>query len=108
MEYVKAGLVAEHLLGRVAVLIDIYGCNHKIFKEYMVAAIKFSQLRVGHDVSFPTRGDFLIDGRYLFEVGGKGKTFEQIADIADSFLAVDETDVGHGNRIPLWLFGFLY
>ena len=67
-----------------------------------------SQLRIGHDVSFPTRGDFLIDGRYLFEVGGKGKTFEQIAYIADSFLAVDETDVGYGNRIPLWLFGFLY
>lgn len=67
-----------------------------------------SQLRIGHDVSFPTRGDFLIDGRYLFEVGGKGKTFEQIADIADSFLAVDETDVGYDNRIPLWLFGFLY
>lgn len=67
-----------------------------------------SQLRISHDVSFPTRGDFLIDGRYLFEVGGKGKTFEQIADIADSFLAVDETDVGYGNRIPLWLFGFLY
>ena len=67
-----------------------------------------SQLRVGHNVSFPKRGDFLIDGRYLFEVGGRGKTFEQIADAADSFLAVDDTDVGYGNCIPLWLFGFLY
>ena len=67
-----------------------------------------SQLRVGHDVSFPKQGDFLIDDRYLFEVGGKGKTFEQIADVTDSFLAVDDTDVGYGNRIPLWLFGFLY
>ena len=67
-----------------------------------------SQLRVGHDVSFPKQEDFLIDDRYLFEVGGKGKTFEQIADVTDSFLAVDDTDVGYGNRIPLWLFGFLY
>ena len=67
-----------------------------------------SQLRVGYNVSFTKRGDFLIDGRYLFEVGGRGKTFEQIADVADSFLAVDDTDVGYGNRIPLWLFGFLY
>ena len=67
-----------------------------------------SQLRVGHDISFPNRGDFLIDGKYMFEVGGKGKSFEQIAGVSDSFLAVDDTDVGYGNRIPLWLFGFLY
>ena len=67
-----------------------------------------SQLRVLHDVSYPKQGDFLIDDRFLFEVGGKSKTFEQIADIPDSFLAVDDTEVGSGNRIPLWLFGFLY
>lgn len=67
-----------------------------------------SQLRVGHNISFPNRGDFLIDGKYMFEVGGKGKSFEQIAGVSDSFLAVDDTDVGYGNRIPLWLFGFLY
>ena len=46
--------------------------------------------------------------KYLFEVGGPGKSFEQIKDEPDSFLAVDETETGHGNRIPLWLFGFLY
>ena len=67
-----------------------------------------SQLRVNHDVRYPKQGDFLIDGRHLFEVGGKGKSFEQIADVPDSYLAVDDTEVGHGNRIPLWLFGFLY
>ena len=67
-----------------------------------------SQLRVLHDVSYPKQGDFLIDDRFLFEVGGKSKTFEQIADIPDSFLAVDDTEVGSESRIPLWLFGFLY
>lgn len=67
-----------------------------------------SQLRVLHDVRYPKQGDFLIDDRYLFEVGGKGKTFEQIADLPDSYLAVDDTEVGLGSRIPLWLFGFLY
>ena len=40
--------------------------------------------------------------------GGKGKSFEQIKDIPGSYLAVDGTEVGRGNRIPLWLFGFLY
>lgn len=67
-----------------------------------------SQLRVLHDVRYPKQGDFLIDDKHLFEVGGKGKTFEQIADVPDRYLAVDDTEVGSGCRIPLWLFGFLY
>ena len=68
----------------------------------------FSQLKVNHDVTYPKSGDFLIAGKHLFEVGGRGKTFDQIADLPDSYLAIDDTEVGHGNRIPLWLFGFLY
>ncbi len=67
-----------------------------------------SHLRVTHNIMHPLKGDFLVDNKYLFEVGGKKKSFEQIKDIADSFLAVDDTEVGHGNRIPLWLFGFTY
>ena len=67
-----------------------------------------SQLQVDHDVKTPLKGDFLIDDKYLFEVGGKTKTFDQIADIPDSYLAVDDTEVGHAHRIPLWLFGLLY
>ncbi len=68
----------------------------------------YSQLHVGHDVKYPLKGDFLIDDTYLFEVGGRKKSFEQIADLPGSFLAVDDTEVGHGSRIPLWMFGFLY
>ena len=67
-----------------------------------------SQLKVAHDVKCPLKGDFLVDDRFLFEVGGKRKSFEQIADLLDSFLAVDDTEVGHGNRIPLWMFGLTY
>jgi predicted AAA+ superfamily ATPase len=67
-----------------------------------------NQLNVSHEVNAPHKGDFLVDGHYLFEVGGKNKTFEQIKDVPDSFLAVDETEVGYGNRVPLWLFGLLY
>ena len=56
----------------------------------------------------PKRGDFLVDGKHLFEIGGAKKTFAQVKDVPDSFLAVDGVEVGRGNRIPLWLFGFLY
>lgn len=67
-----------------------------------------SQLRAAHDIKYPKNGDFLIDDQCLFEVCGKKKGFDQIADVPNSFLAVDDTEVGYGNRIPLWLFGMLY
>ena len=56
----------------------------------------------------PKQGDFLADEKYLFEVGGTQKTFNQIADLPNSYLAIDGIEVGNGNRIPLWLFGCLY
>lgn len=67
-----------------------------------------NQLKEGHSITFSGQGDFLIDGKYTIEVGGKGKTFEQIKDIPGSYIASDDIEYGHGNRIPLWLFGFLY
>ena len=67
-----------------------------------------NQLRAsGHAVSSPSQGDFLVDGKYLFEVGGKGKGFKQIADVPDSYVVNDDVEIGIGNKIPLWLFGFL-
>ena len=59
-------------------------------------------------VTYPARGDFLVDGKWLFEVGGPGKTFGQIADVPESYLVVDDLEIGRGNRIPLWMFGLLY
>ena len=66
------------------------------------------QLRHAHHVTYPPQGDFLVDGKYLFEVGGAGKGFDQIKNLPDSFIANDDVEVGFGNKIPLWLFGFLY
>ncbi len=67
-----------------------------------------SFLSVGHQVGFAKDGDFIVDNRYLFEIGGKGKGFAQIRDIPDSYVAADDIEIGFGNKIPLWLFGFLY
>ena len=68
----------------------------------------YNQLQVVSTVNSSDNGDFIVDGKYIFEVGGSNKSFYQIADIPNSYLAVDETEIGWGNRIPLWLFGFLY
>ena len=48
--------------------------------------------------------DFIV-GEFTFEIGGTKKSFEQIRD---SYIAADDIEVGVGNKIPLWLFGFLY
>ena len=67
-----------------------------------------NQLSVRNMTQFPSRGDSLVDGKYLFEIGGEKKSFDQIKDVPNSYLAVDGIEVGRGCRIPLWLFGFLY
>ncbi len=67
-----------------------------------------TQARVNHKLSYPQKGDFLIDDQYIFEIGGKNKSFSQIKDMPNSFVAADDIEVGFGNKIPLWLFGFLY
>lgn len=67
-----------------------------------------NQVQVGHGVTYPQLGDFRVDGKYLFEIGGKGKTYRQIANQPDSYIAADDLEIGNGNTVPLWLFGFLY
>ena len=67
-----------------------------------------SQVGVNHKLYMPNKGDMVVDGKWLFEVGGKQKGFSQIKDIKDSFVVSDNMEIGHGNKIPLWLFGLLY
>lgn len=65
-------------------------------------------LALNHKLSMPTKGDLLVDGKYLFEVGGPSKGYKQIAGIKDSYVVRDGVDIGDGNKIPLWMFGLLY
>lgn len=62
----------------------------------------------GLNIQYPKKGDLLVDGKYLLEIGGRNKTFEQIADMPDSYVVADEIETGFGNKIPLWMFGMLY
>ncbi len=59
-------------------------------------------------LTMPKQGDFVAGGKYLFEVGGNGKPFDQIADIPNSNLAIDDIETRNGNAPPLWMFGCLY
>lgn len=67
-----------------------------------------NQLRYHHKVNVSQESDFLIDRHYTFEIGGKKKGKQQISGVPDSFIAADDIEFGMENKIPLWLFGFLY
>ena len=67
-----------------------------------------SQLALKHQVHYHDKGDFLIDDRVVFEVGGASKTDAQFEAADEGFIAADDIEIGFGNKIPLWLFGFLY
>lgn len=61
-----------------------------------------------YDISVSKKGDFIVDDTFTFEVGGKNKSFKQIKDMDNSFVVADDIEIGYKNKIPLWLFGFLY
>jgi predicted AAA+ superfamily ATPase len=66
-----------------------------------------NQLNAVANVSLARQGDFIVN-QYTFEVGGKNKTFDQIKDLPNSFVVADDIEIGHKNKIPLWIFGMLY
>ena len=61
-----------------------------------------------HNILYAKKGDYTLDNKYKFEIGGKNKGFKQIKELDDSYLALDNLEIGDGAKIPLWLFGFLY
>jgi predicted AAA+ superfamily ATPase len=67
-----------------------------------------NQLSLKHTISGAKKGDFRIDDRFIFEIGSINKTFKQIKDLPESYIAKDDLETGYGNNIPLWLFGLLY
>ncbi len=68
-----------------------------------------NQLSYAHTVEYSkAQGDFRIDGKWTFEIGGESKSFSQIADLPDSYVLADDIEYPRGNKLPLWMVGFLY
>jgi hypothetical protein len=66
-----------------------------------------NQLKQLYQISYPTRGDLIVDRQYVIEIGGKNKKSKQVAEISKAYIASDNIESGFGNTIPLWLLGFL-
>ncbi len=78
--------------------------NQGSVRETFVA----NQLSYLHQIEYADQGDFIVNGKVVFEVGGKNKKQRQIENLSDSYILSDDIEIGFGNRIPIWLIGFLY
>lgn len=67
-----------------------------------------NQVGYKHKISFHEKTDFLVDNTYAFEIGGKDKSKKQFTSIENAYIVSDEIEYGYQNKIPIWLFGFLY
>ncbi len=85
------------------------GTQRESFFVNQVKSAFYNEPRLIDDhILLSSYGDFLIQNKYTVEIGGKNKSFNQIKDIENAFVLADDIEVGFGNKIPLWLFGFLY
>jgi predicted AAA+ superfamily ATPase len=67
-----------------------------------------NQLGYKNKLSYHEKTDFLVNNKYAFEIGGKDKSKKQLEGLENAFIAADAIELGYQNKIPLWLFGFLY
>jgi uncharacterized protein len=67
-----------------------------------------NQLDYRHTVEYAEEGDFRVNSIHTFEIGGKNKSSGQLPAAGSNWIAADDIEYGTGNKIPLWLFGFLY
>ena len=102
----KAAAKPDKILFDNPSVLQALGIANKVgpVRETFVA----SMLGMAGKLSAPKNGDFLLDKTYLFEVGGKGKGLSQLADLQNSFVLADNIESGVGNKIPMWVMGFLY
>ncbi len=68
----------------------------------------YNQLQSTSSITSSEKADFTINKKMTFEIGGKNKPTDQIKGLSNMYIAADEIEIGLRNKIPLWLFGFLY
>ncbi len=85
--------------------LSLRGVNKGTMREVFIV----NQLSYQHQVEYSARSaDYIVDGKYIIEVGGRSKDGKQVAQYDNAFIAADDIEYAVGNKIPLWAFGFLY
>jgi len=88
--------------------VDIGSAREAFFVNQIKNYYASQNLFIDEAIFVAKKGDFLVDATYTFEIGGKNKSFKQIKDMQNSYVGADDIEIGFKNKIPLWLFGFLY
>ncbi len=104
----KLYLENTNLMGALSLTPDKGTMRETFFANQIINAYADNRFSANELIAIPKNGDFLIKGRWTFEVGGKNKKEKQISGIPDSYILADEITIGSDKRIPLWLMGFLY
>ena len=90
----------------------LYAINASLNIPNLIGNVRESffvnQLIGKHSIWLHNQADFVIDDGIVFEIGGKNKGFEQLGDEPQAYLALDDLEIGCGNKIPLYMFGLLY
>ncbi|TKI69053.1 ATP-binding protein [Sulfurimonas crateris] len=121
LEYLKRGKILNLLRAKskgdsIFVKPDkIYLANTNLHYSYCdqveigtIREVFFMSMFDEKDITLSSKGDFSVEDTYIVEVGGKTKSYNQIKDMPKSYIVSDDIEIGSGNKIPLWLFGFLY
>jgi len=67
-----------------------------------------NQVGYKYNIRYHEKTDFLVNNIYAFEIGGKDKSKKQIIGLENAYIVSDDLEYGYQNKIPIWLFGFLY
>ena len=96
-----SAIIGPRGVGKTTLILQYIGTARETFVV--------NQLGYQHRIEYSKKnGDFKIDGKYVFEVGGTTKNFDQVANIPDSYILADDIEWPVGNKLPLWLAGLLY
>ena len=96
-----SAIIGPRGVGKTTLILQYIGTARETFVV--------NQLGYQHRIEYGKKnGDFKIDGKYVFEVGGATKNFDQVANITDSYILADDIEWPVGNKLPVWLAGLLY
>jgi uncharacterized protein len=86
----------------------LFALSEKFPESGTVRETYFNSLvKVSHTVQYSPSVDFLVDGQFHFEVGGKNKSNKQVRD-EKTWIVKDDLEYPVGKSLPLLVFGMLY
>ena len=90
----------------------LFALNNNLKTESELGTVRetffVNQVKKETGLTLSDQGDFATQDQFIFEVGGKNKDFSQIKNLKNAYVAADNIEIGYGNKVPLYLFGFLY